>query len=223
MVDPERTDQQPGGGMSTRTRIESSLAAGTRLSVADAAALLASTDLAWLGDLAHRARTTAVGDRVAFRTAELPAEGRLGADTLVLRYGRDEPAVTAGALLALRDTADAEPARQTVLVRTPAEPEVAPAESMRLYAVARLVLDNVADIACDLASHPAPSAELLLHFGTSALLAPAADFDADSIATLIADAGFRPVLVDSDGGELHDYGPAVPQAQRRAHPQSVFA
>lgn len=212
-------DRQPTNVVATRTTIEARLAGGGRLLASDAAALLASTDLSWLGGLADRARAAAVGDRVAFLAADLPAD----ADALVLRYGRDDPDATAHALLALRDAVDAEPARQVVLVRTGAEPPVAPAESMLLSAVARLVLDNVADLACDLASHPAASAELMLHFGTSALLVPSADFDADDIATLISDAGFRPVRVGSDGTELHDYGPPIPQARRRAEPQSVFA
>ena len=210
-------DRQPTNVVAARTAVEARLAGDGRLSESDAAALLASTDLSWLGGLADRARTAAVGDRVAFSPADPPA------DAVVLRYGRDDPDGTARALLALRDAADAEPARQVVLVRTGAEPLVAPAESMLLSAVARLVLDNVADLACDLASHPAATAELMLHFGTSALLVPFADFDADDIATLISDAGFRPVRVGPDGAELRDYGPAVPQAQRRAEPQSVFA
>jgi aminodeoxyfutalosine synthase len=208
-------DRQSTDVAAARAAVEARLAGAGRLSASDAAVLLAATDLSWLGGLADRARAAAVGDRVAFSPAD--------SYPLVLRCGRDDPDETARALLALRAAADAEPARQVVLVRTEAEPAVAPAESMLLSAVARLVLDNVPDLACDLASHPEASAELMLHFGTSALLAPPADFDADDLATLISDAGFRPVRVDPDGAELHDYGPAVPQARRRAEPQSVFA
>ncbi|MGA8112247.1 MAG: hypothetical protein WCA46_01140 [Actinocatenispora sp.] len=216
-----------------RTAVEQKLAVGERLSADDGVGLLRSDDLSWLGGLAHRRRGAAAGDRASFLIGTAAAaEGcdlvTVTGDLATLRYGAgDDPAGTVAALVALRDRVDAgDPVTSLLLVRRTTDddqPSPSPAESMKLAAVCRLLLDNLADIGCDLASHSAPAAALLLQFGVTDLLVPAGELDADDVAVLIWDTGFTPVHRDADFEPIRDYGPAQPQAERRADPQSVFS
>lgn len=213
-----------------RAGIEAKLAAGERLTGSDGAALLGCADLSWLGGLAHRTRIAAAGQRTVFVAADVAADDAAAEDASVpdgvgvLRYGRDVSAEDrARALLALRDDADTEPLRLVLPVRLATEPPVSPAESLKLFAVARLLLGTTAEVGCDLGSHAASTGALLQHFGASALVVPTDGFDADDIAELVSDAGFTPVHVDTDGAELRRFDVPPSQAERRAEPQSVFS
>ncbi len=226
-----------------RRDIEAKVATRDRLTAEDGVALCACDDLSWLGGLAHQQRLRAAGERASFLAADGPGvepeddQLAVSGPVAALRYAvADDPARRTGfpgdpadwvrKLVALRaQVDDGAPVRLFVPVRQVSGDEAATpssAETMMLFAVSRLLLDNVADLGCDLSTHPASTAALLLHFGASDLLVPAADFDADATAELIWDAGFTPVHRDSGFTLVRDYGPATPQSERRAEPQSVF-
>ncbi len=231
-----------------RRDIEAKVATRDRLTAADGVALCACDDLSWLGGLAHQQRLRVAGERASFLAADGPGMSLDGDQLAVsgpvaaLRYTiAEDPARRTGfpgdptnwveQLLTLRGQVDdGAPVRLFVPVRGGSGDEAArdetaapsPAEAMMLFAVSRLLLDNVADLGCDLSTHPASTAALLLNFGASDLLVPTADFDADTTAEQIWDAGFTPVHRDGGFQLVRDYGPATPQSERRAEPQSVF-
>lgn len=218
-----------------RATVEAALAAGERLTAEDGVGLLRCDDLSWLGGLAHRRRTAAAGTQVTF-LPDAPAsaaspDARTGGvtktgDVATLTYGEgDEPDDLVGTMLQLRDEVAAGTVTLLVLSRSVPEaetPEPSPAESMKLAAVARLLVDGLPHLGCDLASHAVSTAALMLQFGVSDLLVPTGDLDADAVAVLIWDAGFTPVHRDAGFEPVRDYGEAASQAQRRAEPQSVF-
>lgn len=197
---------------SFRAGVEARTAAGEPCTADDVAGLLATDDLSWLGGLAHARRTAASGAVTTF----LPVSDVTAVDAvLAWQYDSvtDLPAL---------DT-DGYRVVAPVRVAGPDGHEVSPAQMLKLFAVLRLVLPDTVTLACDLASHPESTGQLLLDFGVAELLVPADGFDPQHVAELIWDAGGTPVHRDADFGTVRDYGPATPAAQRRAEPQSVFS
>jgi len=113
-----------------------------------------------------------------------------------------------------------------------------PADSLRTFAVSRLMWDNVPHVKCFWVMHGLSLAQLSLNFGADDLDGSVVEYkithDADSYGTpntmhredllnLIWDAGFTPVERNTRYDIVREYDPPVPLAQRRSEPQQVWA
>ncbi|CAM3134728.1 aminofutalosine synthase MqnE [Stackebrandtia soli] len=113
-----------------------------------------------------------------------------------------------------------------------------PAESLKTFAVSRLMLDNFDHVKCFWVMHGLDVAQLSLSFGVDDLDGSVVEYkithDADSYGTpdtmnreslleLIRDAGFTPVERNTRYEVVRTYDPPVPAAQRRAEPQDVWS
>jgi aminodeoxyfutalosine synthase len=113
-----------------------------------------------------------------------------------------------------------------------------PAESLKTFAVSRLLLDNVPHLKCFWVMHGLSVAQLSLTFGADDLDGSVVEYkithDADAYGTpntmtrddllhLIRDAGFRPVERNTRYQVVRDYDPPPSLAERRAEPQQVWA
>ncbi|GAA4919724.1 aminodeoxyfutalosine synthase [Stackebrandtia albiflava] len=113
-----------------------------------------------------------------------------------------------------------------------------PTESLRTFAVSRLLLDNFDHVKCFWVMHGLDVAQLSLNFGADDLDGSVVEYkithDADSYGTpatmhredlleLIRDAGFTPVERDTRYRVIREYDPPVPLARRRSEPQRVWA
>ncbi|MGH3743115.1 MAG: aminofutalosine synthase MqnE, partial [Micromonosporaceae bacterium] len=111
-----------------------------------------------------------------------------------------------------------------------------PAESLKTFAVSRLLFDNVPHVKCFWVMHGLSVAQLSLNFGVDDLDGSVVEYkithDADSYGTpdtmrrddllnLIWDAGFTPVERDTLYQVVHEHNPPLSQAQRRAEPQPI--
>jgi aminodeoxyfutalosine synthase len=113
-----------------------------------------------------------------------------------------------------------------------------PAESLKTFAVSRLLLDNVPHLKCFWVMHGLSVAQLSLNFGADDLDGSVVEYkithDADAYGTpstmtrddllhLIRDAGFRPVERNTRYQVVREYDPPPSLAERRAEPQQVWA
>jgi len=113
-----------------------------------------------------------------------------------------------------------------------------PAESLKTFAVSRLLLDNVPHVKCFWVMHGLSVAQLSLNFGVDDLDGSVVEYkithDADQYGTpstmhredlleLIRDAGFQPVERNTRYEIVREFDPPVSLAQRRAEPQQVWA
>jgi aminodeoxyfutalosine synthase len=113
-----------------------------------------------------------------------------------------------------------------------------PAESLKTFAVSRLLFDNVPHVKCFWVMHGLSVAQLSLNYGVDDLDGSVVEYkithDADRYGTpgtmhredllhLIWDAGFTPVERNTRYETVNDYGPPPSQAERRATPQSVLS
>jgi aminodeoxyfutalosine synthase len=202
-----------------KRELEAKVSAGERLSREDGVALFGSDDLLWLGRLAHDKRSELHGDRVTFG-AEVTREA-----TMV--YGEGEShEQRVDELLRVRDQQDADGA---LLVFTPLREkrEAAPAESLKTFAVARLLLDNVPHLRCRRELIGDSVAQLTLNFGVDDLDGSKKDdldgAEDEELLDLIWDAGFEPVERDEDFAAVKAHGAPVPYSKRRSEPQKVWA
>jgi aminodeoxyfutalosine synthase len=114
----------------------------------------------------------------------------------------------------------------------------APAESLKTFAVSRLLFDNVEHVKCFWVMHGISVAQLSLNFGADDLDGSVVEYqithDADRYGTpntmrredllrLIRDAGFTPVERNTRYEVVRTFDPPVPLAQRRAEPQSILS
>lgn len=114
----------------------------------------------------------------------------------------------------------------------------APAESLKTFAVSRLLFDNVPHVKCFWVMHGLSVAQLSLNFGVDDLDGSVVEYkithDADSYGTphtmhrddllhLIWDAGFQPVERNTLYEVVRTYDPPIPLAERRAEPQDVWS
>lgn len=216
--------------------LEAKLSDGARPTRADALRLYETDGLVGLGRLAHTARLRRHGDTVVFA-----ADTAAGENTAHLElHPGQSPAERVDALLRIRQTQD-DTGQYTALAVTRAEHPDGPAamaqatESLRTFAVARLLVDNIDHIQCDWSSHGLDVAGLALNFGVSDLTGSTTSYrrthdtgliDAEltdqDVLELIRDAGFTPMRRDGDFAALHAYDPPVPAAVRRAEPQKVW-
>ena len=208
-----------------KRELEAKVYAGERLTRTDGEALYASDDLAWLGRLAHHARTERHGDRVTF-TLE-PGDERTAATML---YGHTEGhGDRVGEVLRLRELQDSTGGFATFvpLRHRPDSPDrtttAAPADSLKTYAVSRLLFDNVAHVTCSWVALGPSVAQLALNFGADDLDASAAGAQREEMLELVWDAGFRPVERDARFQVVHEFDPAPSLAERRSEPQKVWA
>jgi 2-iminoacetate synthase ThiH len=197
-----------------KRELEAKVEAGERLSRADGIALYESDDLAWLGRLAHQKRTEKHADRVSFSVK--PGSGRAEA---TISYGdRDDPGALIDELLTGREGIE-------VLILARREPAM-PAETLKTFAVARLLVDDVPHLRCSFDTHGQSVAQLTLNFGADDLGAPAtadAETARDDLLHLIWDAGFRPIERDDDHQVVEEHAAATSFAERRSEPQRVWA
>jgi aminodeoxyfutalosine synthase len=113
-----------------------------------------------------------------------------------------------------------------------------PTESLRTFAVSRLLLDNFDHVKCFWVMHGLDVAQLSLNFGADDLDGSVVEYkithDADDYGTpntmhradlleLIRDAGFTPVERNTRYEVVRTYDPPVSAAERRAEPQDVWA
>jgi aminodeoxyfutalosine synthase len=229
-----------------KREIEEKVLSGSRLSFDDGVALYGTDEVAWLGDLAHEARTRRFGDRVTFAVgdAELTevfdqeiraqitdqrewsrihrlvhADGRR--TSAVMLYGHvEEPAHRVEHVLRLREQQDDTgvfqvfvPLRHQPDTDRPAATGV---ESLKVFAVSRLLLDNVEHVSCSLAAHGLSTSQLALNYGADDLLA-SVDAAHDDLVELIGDAGFPPAERNSRFEVVKEY--AGPDPLRREEPQ----
>ncbi|WP_250002180.1 hypothetical protein [Actinoplanes sp. M2I2] len=212
-----------------KRELEAKVYAGERLTRADGEALYASDDLAWLGRLAHHRRTRLHGDRVTF-PAEPPAGGDAPGGAATMTYGpHDEPGRRIDQVLRFRDVQDETGGFTSfVPLRDQADPEdratvVAPAESLKVFAVSRLLLDNVPHVTCSWDAHTLSIAQLALNFGADDLDGSATAPGRDELLELIWDAGFQPVERDAGHQVVREHDRAPSLAGRRSEPQNVWA
>jgi len=113
-----------------------------------------------------------------------------------------------------------------------------PAESLKTFAVSRLMFDNVPHVKCFWVMHGLSVAQLSLNFGADDLDGSVVEYkithDADSYGTpqtmhredllqLIWDAGFQPVERNTRYEVVQEYDKPVPMSLRRAEPQTVMS
>ncbi len=113
-----------------------------------------------------------------------------------------------------------------------------PAESLKTFAVSRLLLDNVPHLKCFWVMHGLAVSQLALNFGVDDLDGSVVEYkithDADRYGTpstmsredllqLIRDAGFRPVERNTRYEVVREYDPPPSLAERRGTPQDVWA
>jgi aminodeoxyfutalosine synthase len=113
-----------------------------------------------------------------------------------------------------------------------------PAESLKTFAVSRLLFDNVPHVKCFWVMHGLSVAQLSLNFGVDDLDGSVVEYkithDADGYGTpntmhredllhLIWDAGFRPVERNTRYAVVREYDAPPSLADRRAEPQQVWA
>jgi aminodeoxyfutalosine synthase len=113
-----------------------------------------------------------------------------------------------------------------------------PAESLKTFAVSRLLLDNVPHVKCFWVTHGLSVAQLSLNFGVDDLGGSEAGYqvtqDADGYGTpsamhrkdlldLIWDGGFRPVERNTRYEIVREYDAAPSLAERRSEPQHIWA
>jgi aminodeoxyfutalosine synthase len=113
-----------------------------------------------------------------------------------------------------------------------------PAESLKTFAVSRLLFDNVPHVKCFWVMHGVSLAQLSLNFGVDDLDGSVVEYkithDADRYGTpttmhrddlleLIRDAGFVPVERNTRYDVVRVYDGPVPLAQRRAEPQPMWS
>ncbi|MDR7279737.1 hypothetical protein [Catenuloplanes atrovinosus] len=140
-----------------KSALEQKVYAGERLTRDDGIVLFGGDDLAWLGRLAHHRRTESYADRATFAADRAIDAGEIA-------YGRaaDPAAHLVDAVLNLRE--DLRPSA-LVLVKE----DGAPAEALRTFAVARLLLDPAVHLTADYASHGPALVQLLLNYGADDL------------------------------------------------------
>src|SRR6185369_4326122 len=113
-----------------------------------------------------------------------------------------------------------------------------PAESLKTFAVSRLMFDNVPHVKCFWVMHGLSVAALSLSFGADDLAGSVVEYkithDADAYGTphtmhredlldLIWDAGFQPVERNTRYEVVREYDKAPSLADRRSEPQQVWA
>jgi len=113
-----------------------------------------------------------------------------------------------------------------------------PAESLKTFAVSRLMLDNFPHVKCFWVMHGLSLAQMSLSYGVDDLDGSVVEYkithDADAYGTpstmhradllnLIWDAGFRPVERNTRYDVVHEYDAPIALAERRAEPQQVWA
>jgi aminodeoxyfutalosine synthase len=113
-----------------------------------------------------------------------------------------------------------------------------PAESLKTFAVSRLMFDNVPHVKCFWVMHGLSVAQLSLNFGVDDLDGSVVEYkithDADSYGTpntmhredllqLIWDAGFQPVERNTKYEIVREYDGPTSLAERRSEPQQVWA
>jgi aminodeoxyfutalosine synthase len=113
-----------------------------------------------------------------------------------------------------------------------------PAESLKTFAVSRLMLDNFPHVKCFWVMHGVSVAQMSLNFGVDDLDGSVVEYkithDADSYGTphtmhrddllhLIWDAGFQPVERNTRYEVVREYDVPPTLAARRAEPQQVWA
>src|SRR5690348_3807185 len=113
-----------------------------------------------------------------------------------------------------------------------------PAESLKTFAVSRLMFDNVPHVKCFWVMHGLSVAQLSLNFGADDLDGSVVEYkithDADAYGTphtmhredllnLIWDAGFQPVERNTRYEVVREYDAAPSLADRRSEPQQVWA
>ena len=208
-----------------KRELEAKVYAGERLSRADGEALYACDDVAWLGRLAHHRRTRLNGDRVTFSGAG----GDLGGPVATLVYGRiEQPGLRIDEVLRLREVQD-ESGEFTSFAplrhRTDSDEfgtGAAPTESLKVFAVSRLLFDNVTHVTCSWDTQTLSIAQLTLNFGADDLAGSSVP-DRDELVELIGDAGFQPVERDARWQVVREYDRAPSLAERRSEPQKVWA
>ncbi|MGW0606798.1 hypothetical protein [Streptomyces sp. NPDC002644] len=188
-----------------KRELERKVRAGERLTREDGIALHESDDLAWLGALAHEARTARHGEVAYFHGTEAGGGLALGFG------GGRERAADVDAMLRFREEWDG---REQAAVPT-ADRSLSGLEVLKAFAVARLLLDNVPHLKVLRGTYGDRTAQLALQHGADEIDGPAGD----ELVELVQDAGFRPVRHDGDYTVVQTYD--GPDPARRDEPQAM--
>jgi aminodeoxyfutalosine synthase len=181
-----------------KRELERKVRAGERLTREDGIALYESDDLAWLGALAHEARTARHG-----QVAYIHGAGAGGG--LALHFGGwRERAADVDAMLRLREEWDG----TEQAVAPTGDRALSGLEVLKTYAVARLLLDNVPHLKVFRETYGDRTAQLALQHGADEIEGPAGD----EVVELVQDAGFRPVQHDGTYTVVREFD--QPQAMR---------
>jgi aminodeoxyfutalosine synthase len=188
-----------------KRELERKVRAGERLTREDGIALYESDDLAWLGALAHEARTARHG-----QVAYIHGAGAGGG--LALHFGGwRERAADVDAMLRLREEWDG---TEQAVVPT-GDRALSGLEVLKTYAVARLLLDNVPHLKVFRETYGDRTAQLALQHGADEIEGPAGD----EVVELVQDAGFRPVQHDGTYTVVREFD--GPDPARRDQPQAM--
>ncbi|NUR64063.1 MAG: hypothetical protein HOV87_36200 [Catenulispora sp.] len=195
-----------------KREIEEKVLSGSRLSFDDGMALYGTDEVAWLGELAHEVRTRRFSDKATFavtdggpQVAEIPGE---------------EPRHWVEHLLRLREQQDETGDLQVFVPGRHQQDSGRSAptgvEALKMFAVSRLLLDNVDHVTCSLAAHGVATSQLALHYGADDLEA-SAETTRDDLVDLIRDSGFTPVERDGRYEVVAEY--EGPDPMLREEPQ----
>lgn len=196
--------------------------AGGRLTRADGLQLYAAQSLSWLGRLAQHVRAVKNADRVLFAAA--PEQAETPREAATMRYGNAENRIDrVDDLLRVRELQDERNGFAVFVPLPERSTVVAPVESLRTFAVSRLILDNVVHISCDWTVHGLSVAQLALQFGADDLRGHDAAVPRDDLIQMIWDGGFRPVERGAGGEVIREYDPAPSLAERRSEPQRIWS
>jgi aminodeoxyfutalosine synthase len=105
----------------------------------------------------------------------------------------------------------------------------APAESLKTFAVSRLIFDNVPHVKSLWAIHGPSVAQLTLNFGADDLDGSVSEvahphaLAGEDLLELIRDAGFTPAERNARYDVVREHDGPVPLAERRSEPQKVWA
>ncbi|MFG1926702.1 radical SAM protein [Cryptosporangium sp. NPDC048952] len=132
-------------------------------------------------------------------------------------YGSIEDPV--GHVLRLRELQDETRGFQVFVPLREQDDAVMPVESLKTFAVARLLFDNVPHVKCFGGTHESSLAQLSLNFGVDDL----DGYGTPDVLDLIRDAGFTPVERNARYEVVQKFEGPTPLAERRREPQPMWS
>ncbi len=174
--------------LDTLAPIRDKVHAGVRLGLEDGLTLLESDDILALGELADTARVMRGGSDDVFYSDGSDEPGDPAHVRLEYGHGQTDAQII-GAMIALRERQSETGAIVSFIALTGDADATTGQDDVRMIAVSRLMLDNIADIKVDSGMLTTPLSQVVLSFGANELSGP----PADEQILLIREAGKNPV------------------------------